>query len=344
MTVRRFRFRLQLIVLAVLGALTSVVAVPAVAEAHGPTAPIATSYLAKADRVPAGLDAQIVDGDLRMWLSVPASTTVEVLDYRGAPYLRYSHAGVQINHNCSMYYLNETPLAQTPPAGLGRTTPPDWQPASSGHSYGWQDGRLAAFAAIALAPGTRYVGEWSVPILVDGRLTAISGGLWYHGAPSIFWFWPVVVMLLCTLAAWRLRRPALDARIARGLGATSLIAFAVAGAARDLHGRPGVTALQLIELAVLLSFVAWGLRRVLLGEPGYFTYLVISFVALWEGISLISTFEHGFVLLALPAFAVRTAAVLCLGAGAGTLMLAFRLADGVRTAPAARRRERSAAA
>ena len=79
----------------VLAALLALAAVPPAAAAHGPIAPISSSYLAKPAQVPAGLDAKTVDGDQRMWLRVPAAQTVVVLDYRGAPYLRFSPAGVE---------------------------------------------------------------------------------------------------------------------------------------------------------------------------------------------------------------------------------------------------------
>jgi hypothetical protein len=84
---------------ALLVALATVATVPATAQAHGPVAPVASSYLAKIGRAPAGLDARVVDGDQRMWLRVPSSETVVVVDYRGAPYLRFSAAGVEVNQN-----------------------------------------------------------------------------------------------------------------------------------------------------------------------------------------------------------------------------------------------------
>ncbi len=68
------------------------------AEAHGPIAPTASSYFAKVLGLPAGLDAKVIDGDLRMWLSVPSSETLVILDYRRAPY-RFSRAGVDVNRN-----------------------------------------------------------------------------------------------------------------------------------------------------------------------------------------------------------------------------------------------------
>ncbi|HEV3054406.1 MAG TPA: hypothetical protein VGX45_07110, partial [Solirubrobacteraceae bacterium] len=177
--------------------------VPATAAAHGPVAPVATAYLARITGVPAGLQAKVVDGYVRMWLRASPNTTVIVLDYRGAPYLRFTGAGVQVNENSSMYYLNQTPVAATPPADLSAHTPPSWHSASGGHAYEWHDGRLQALASVALAPGTNYVGKWSIPMLVGGQRTVITGTLWHRNDPSFVWFWPMIVLLACVIAAWR---------------------------------------------------------------------------------------------------------------------------------------------
>ena len=302
-------------------------ALPDVAAAHGPVAPVATSYLARVSSVPAGIEAKVIDGYVRMWLRVSPSLTVVVLDYRHAPYLRFSRSGVQVNLNSTMYYLNQTPVAETPPADLRPSTPPHWQSVSSGHDYEWHDGRLQALATVALAPGTSYLGRWSVPLLIDGRRSAVSGGLWHADDPPLVWFWPIVVLLACVLASWRVRRPRLDALVARLLAVAAVAAIAVAAIGRGLHGRPTVTVIQLIELGFVLSLVGWALFHVLTAQAGYFAYFVIAFVAVWEGLNLLPTLLHGYVLVALPAFLARSATVLCLGAGAGLLLLVFRLAD-----------------
>ena len=139
---------------------------PGVADAHGPVAPIATSYLARIGQLPAGAEAKVIDGDQRLGLRVSPTETVVVLDYRGAPYLRFSPAGVVVNRNSAMFYFNETP-AEIPPSGLGPATPAKWSRASGGHEYSWHDGRLHALAAVAIAPGTAYVGRWSIPVRVN---------------------------------------------------------------------------------------------------------------------------------------------------------------------------------
>ncbi len=300
---------------------------PGNAAAHGPVAPLASDFQARIAASPVGLDAKVVDGDQRMWLRVPAQLTVVVLDYRGAPYLRFSPTGVEVNANSEMYYLNQTPVAETPPADLTRTTPAHWQHVSGGHSYGWHDGRLHALATVALAPGASYVGRWTVPLLIGGSAASISGTLWHAGAPSIVWLWPIAVLLLCLLAVRRLRRGELDARMARVLALVVLVAIAVASCGRQLHGRPDISAFGVVELVVILALAGWGLERVLRRRAGFLGYFVIAFVAIWEGITLLPTLFDGFVLMALPAFAARTAAVLCLGGGGGLVLLAFRLAE-----------------
>ncbi len=300
---------------------------PGSAEAHGPVAPVALDYLARVRSLPAGLVAKVVDGDQRMWLQAPPGETVVVLDYGGAPYLRFTRSGVEVNHNSTMWYLNQTPFALTPPAGLGARTAPKWESVGVGHEYGWHDGRLHALATVALNPGASFVGTWRIPIRVDGRSSAISGGLWHAPAPSIVWFWPIAVLLLCVLAAWRVKRPDVDRRVARLLGISALAAIAVAGLGRELHGRPSVSAFQLLQLAAILAFVGWGLFRVGSGRAGAFTYFAIALVALWEGFGLLPTLTNGFVLIALPAFVARVAAVVALGTAAGLILLLFRLHD-----------------
>jgi hypothetical protein len=320
--------------LAVLLALVvALAAFPASAAAHGPVAPVASSYFAKPLMVPAGLEAKVIDGDLRMWLRVPPQDTVVVLDYRGAPYVRFSPDGVAVNHNSAMYYLNQTPFAQTPPATLTARTPPSWHRVSGGHAYEWHDGRLHALATVALTPGVAFVGRWNVPLRIDGRLTAINGGLWHADHPPLVWFWPIVVVFACALAAWRVRRGRVDELVARGLANVALIGVVIAGLGLELHGRPGVSILQMVELAAILVFVAWGVWRALLHRPGYFSCFLIGVGAIWAGGVLIPTLLDGFVLIALPAFLARVVTVVCLGCGAALLLLVFRMAERAELGP-----------
>jgi hypothetical protein len=262
-----------------------------------------------------------------MWLQVAPNETVLVLDYRGMPYLRFSPAGVQVNLRSTMYYLNQIPAAEVVPPGLTATTPPRWQAVSSGHSYSWHDGRLHALATTALAPGTTFVGNWSVPLRVNGQRAAVSGGLRYAPNPSLVWFWPIVVAIACVLAALRVGRAELDLRLARALAAGALVALTVAAAGQQLHGRPFVSVGQYIELVLILAFVAWGTARVVRRRDGWFGYFLIAVAAIWEGATLVGVLTHGFVLVALPGFLARAAVTACLAAGGGLLPVIVRLAE-----------------
>lgn len=326
------RQALAALALALAATVIVLAACPSLAAAHGPIAPVASDYLARITSVPAGVQAKAIDGDLRLWLQAAPNANVTVLDYLGAPYLRFSPSGVEVNRHSDMYYLNQTPVAAVPPANLSAKTPPDWQPVSSGHSYEWHDGRLHARATVALTPGSSYAGPWTVGLLLNGQPASIDGGLWHRGPPSIVWFWPIAVILLCVLAAWRVRSPALDAWIARLLALVALVATTIAALGHELHGRPTVSPLQIVELVAILAFANWGVARVLSRRAGYFAYFAIAVVATWEAVQLLPTLTNGFVLIALPAFLARAATVLGLGSGVSLALLVFRLAEAAGAA------------
>jgi hypothetical protein len=302
------------------------VVLPCAAGAHGPVGVVASSYLARVRSAPAGIEAKIIDGDQRMWLRERSSQTVVVLDHQGAPYLRFTSAGVQVNENSPMFYLNETP-PQTPPARLTRATAPSWRPTSAGHDYSWHDGRLHALATVARPPGTAYLGAWTIPVLIDGRLSSITGGLWRADRPSIAWFWPIAVVLLCAMAARRVHRRELDVAVSRVLAFGALTGTALAGAGSELYGRPFVSSLQLILLAAIAAFVLSAARGVLSSSALNFWSFLTACAALWAGLEWVPTLRDGFVLVALPAFVARAATVLCLGCGSSLLLMWFRLAS-----------------
>lgn len=311
---------------ALLCALTCAAIAPGAAQAHGPTAPVATSYLARVDHAPAGVQAKVIDGYLRMWMRVSPTRTVVVLDYRGAPYLRFAPSGVYVNERSEMYYLNHVLPAELPPANLTRQTPPRWQRISDGHEYGWHDARIGALADTAIPPGTSYVGRWQIALSIGGRLSYVSGGLWHSPPPSLAWLWMIGVLIACTLAAWRLNRPELHARLARALAAALLIAIAIGIVGRELHGRPYVSAEQLAIAIPTLAFAAAGTYMVLTRRAGWIFDLITAFVAVWVGSELWPTLLHGFALTAIPPPLARATAVVCLGGGIGLLLLVMRVA------------------
>ena len=300
-------------------------AFPTAATAHGPVAPVATSYLGRVTHAPLGVDAKVVNGYLWLWLRVPADQSLVVLDYRGAPYIEFSRAGVFLNENSEMYYLNSSP-AQRPPRWLTPNTPPTWRHFSDEHEYAWHDGRIGALASTVIPPGTSYVGRWSIAAFVNGRLGTITGTLWHAQGPSVVWFWPIFVLIACVLAGWRLHRAELDVRLSRALAITVLAAIGVGVAARQLYGRPGVPAVQVVLASILIAFAVWGIARVLIGRAGFIQHLVTAGIAFWIGLELLPTLRHGYVLTAGPPVMARIAAVLCLGGCVALVPLSIRAA------------------
>jgi hypothetical protein len=300
---------------------------PATAAADGPLTPVATDYLARITNVPPGIQAKVVDGYLSLWLKVPPDRTVVVLDFRGAPWVRFGRAGVQVNQNSQEYYLSQVPVAAVPPRGLTRTTRPHWISVSSGHSYMWREGRMHALAAVALTPGKSYVGRWSIAVTINGHPAQLVGGLWHTGAPSIVWFWPIVVLLACALAAWRVRSADLDRRLGAALTLTLLALIAIATAARYLHGRPGVGLGSVALLIVILAAVGAAALGVVRRRAGLPLMLGTAIVALWTGLKMITVLTHGYVLLAIPALPARSVVAALLGGSLGLALIGMRAVD-----------------
>ncbi|MGI8413648.1 MAG: hypothetical protein ACR2LV_09255 [Solirubrobacteraceae bacterium] len=247
---------------------------------------------------------------------------------------------MDLNLRSAIYYLNQVP-PRSPPPNLSPTAVPDWHRITSSHEYQWHDARLGALAAVARAPGAVDVGRWIVPMRVDGRPTSVAGGLYYAPNPSLVWFWPIVVLIACALAARRLHRHDLDVRVAFWLSVAILIALGVGAGGQVLEGRPNVTSGDLVTLGVILVLVAICLVRLLSRGPGIFLVAVISTAALFEGLDLVGTLVQGFVLAGLPAFVERAATAGCLAAGSALfiILLSGTLGQGMNSA-----RQRVAAA
>jgi len=302
---------------------------PTTAAADGPITPTATDYLARVAHVPAGIQAEVVDGYLNLWMQGPPTARVTVLDFAGAPWVRFSSAGVAINRNSEEYYLSQIPVPAVVPTGLTAKTPPRWVKVSSGHSYDWREGRLHALATVALAPGQSYVGRWRIPVAVNGHVETISGGIWHRGAPSVIWFWPVLVLLACALAAWRVRSAELDRGVSRAIALLLLLLVAVGMGGKYLHGSPDVTAGNVLLLLVTLAVLCAIAGRLLGGRSGGPLLLLTAVIALWAGLTLLPVLTHGYALVALPLFLVRVIAAALLGGALSLSLFAVRMLDRV---------------
>jgi hypothetical protein len=132
---------------------------------------------------------------------------------------------------------------------------------------------------------------------------------------------------VCVLAGLRLRRPGLDLRLARGLAVLALASFAVASIGHQLHGRPDVTAGQLVVLGLELAFVAWAAGWLIARRHNWLSFFAIAGVAAWQGVALATTLTDGYVLLAVPALLGRLAEIGCLAGAAGLVPVALAMAE-----------------
>jgi hypothetical protein len=306
---------------AVLALLAAAALLPGRALAHaGRTAPAASAFLATITSAPAAVEARVVDADQRLWLRVAPGHDVVVLGLREEPYLRFSDRGVETNTASPTSYLDRArPL--TPPAGLGPRTPPSWKRVSGGRSRSWHDDRLHALALAAHPPGDALLGRWVVPLVVDGRRTAVIGTLRHAAAPSLLWFWPVLLAAALVPALLRLPAARLDAQARLALALLALAASTTARLGRELYGRPTVSTGQLV-LATLTCAVAAGLAALSFRrEWRSLAATVTGALALYQGLALAGTLRNGFVLAAVPAAVERTAVAVSLGAGPALLLL-----------------------
>jgi len=332
MTARRTsrQFRRALTVLAWLAvAIATGAVLPAGAAADGPVTPTATDYLARVTHAPAGIQAKVVDEYLNLWMRVPPKAHVTVLDFGGGPWVRFTPAGVAVNHNSPEFYYSQIPVPAVAPKGLTRATPPDWVKVSSGHAYEWREGRLHALATIALAPGQSYVGQWRIPLTIGGHTATITGGIWHRGPPSIVWFWPILVLIACALAAWRVRSAELDRRLSRGIALLLLACVAIGMGGKYLHGSPGVSAGSVVLFLLTLAVLGAIAGRLLGGRAGGPLLILTAFVALWAGLTLLPVLTHGYALVALPLFLVRVIAAALLGGAISLTLFGVRALDRV---------------
>jgi hypothetical protein len=298
---------------------------PSTASAHvGRVPPAATDYRARITSIPPGLEARVLDGDLAIWMRVKPSLTVVVTGLRGEPYLRFSAAGVAVNTRSATWFLNRV-YPQAVPRGLTPSTSPQWKRLTSGHSWTWHEGRLHTPAWSAHQAGNTYLGRWVVPIVVDGRGTAIRGGLWQSAPASLLWFWPLLVLAACVPAMLRLREARLETQVSAALAGLALVSATVARLGREFYGRPTVSSWQLVlvaatcliavALAALYSRPNW---RVLGG-------MLIGIVAAYQGLALLSTLRDGWVLAVLPTWLERTATAVSLASGMALVLVSLTL-------------------
>ena len=291
---------------------------PGVASAHvGRTLPVATNFLARVTGSVPGVQAKALDGDQTLWLRAPAPGVVSIPGTLGEPLLRFDAGGVWLNLRSPTAQGDRIDRIDLRPTATGR--PPLWHRLAGGHAYAWHEHRLHALEPLARGRSSAgIVGPWSVPLVVDGRRTALDGVLDYRPrGRRLAW-----ILLTALVAA---ASTAAAARSAAALVGLALVATALVWTirlGRGLYGRPDVSTVGYLEIAltcIVGAALVFGLvhRN---ADTRVVAAFIVGFGALYEGLTMLPVLTHAVALSALPTAVVRTAEVLALGAGVGVLV------------------------
>jgi hypothetical protein len=295
------------------------------AAAHLRSGTVAVDYRASiAAPKTAAYAAQIYQSDQGLTLTVRPGHAVVMLGYLNEPVWRLDGAGLWINA--------ASPTAQAMRlASRGRSVgaAPRWRLRHGRHTVVWHDARVRT-----LPPGVERR-AWSVPLLVDGRVSAIHGELHRLPGPSP-WIWLALFFAWLGVSAAVLARRAADRLRAGAMllaGVASLAAAVTAGAfALDAYASPGtwIEGLDAVAFLAVGLGVMWRGPRSLHVAAALWVGLVSMAVGLLDG----AVFLHPIVLSVLPGAVARLLVVTALGAGLGAAVVGStqfaEIADAVR--------------
>jgi hypothetical protein len=254
----------------------------------------------------AAYSAQIFQSDRALGLTIKRGHTVVLVGYLGEPVFRLDAAGLWVNATSPTAVV----LRLISRSSRAVAATPQWRLTRGRHSIVWQDARAQGL------PSSVRRGDWSVPLIVDGRRSLLRGELQRFPAPALWpWLCLLTVLLAGGAAPLLLRRRGLAGAAATrfAVAASAAAIVILAGFALDAYASPG-TWIEGVDAVAFLGVAIWVLFRGperwrVAGAVG--AGLVALAVGLLEG----AVFAHPIVLAILPAVAVRLACVVAIGAG-----------------------------
>jgi hypothetical protein len=275
------------------------------AWAHGRGATVALDYRVTVASPPAsGVRASILDGDRSLRLQLAAARTLVVLGDLREPMLRFREGVWEVNES--------SPTAQAD--RLVVHARPGWRQVARGSAFAWHEHRLAPppYSGGSFGP----VARWSVPLVVDGRRTAV-GGVFERVRRPRWWLWLGATLVLAAAAG---------AALARGPGhgaGPAVAAVVVAGAAAILcqtafvlrDSPTGRVPWVGVGLGLGIAVVSAGLLAASRGPTRAYVAGAIGAGVAALTLSWVGVFFHGAVVAALPGAGVRIACAAALGAG-----------------------------
>ena len=283
-------------------------AVPGTAAAHLRTSRAAVDFQASVLQIRAPVKVRIYRADLALGLTLVGRHRVVVLGYLGEPFLRLTPDGAFVN-------------AASPTAAGTKLTPPHarssrplWQLRSHRPAVVWHDARVRG------VPSGVRSRAWTVPLIVDGGRTRLTGTIRRVDAPAL-WPWLGLAAVCVAAIALALRRRSLLRPATAWLGAlaaaaalTSAIGFAAASTASQGTWIEGANEAAFAVVGAVFLVRGSSDAKALAG--GF-----LGLLGLAAGLTKLPVLLHGIALSALPGGLARLAVATAMAAGAAAATL-----------------------
>jgi hypothetical protein len=320
------------------GVLLAALAAPGVASAHaGKSALVATNFQAQITslRPPTQtIDAKVVDGDRGLWLRAAPAATVLIPGAEGEPLLRFDQHGVFVNLRSLTAESDRIDRLDLQP-DPNPHAPPRWHRLTSGHAYLWHEHRLHALEPLAHGHQLSVLGNWSLPLLIDGQQHTLHGRLIYR-PPAPVWPWLALAALLAaTPSAAQAASPAAGRRATTATTFAAVIVIWAVRIGRELYGRPDISWGAWLDIAFTslagIAFLAGLLHRD--QRVRLFTAFLLGFGCLYQAWTTWPVLTHAVALTALPTKAAQAAVTAIIGLGAALLVIGAREQRSTREEP-----------
>lgn len=306
------------------------------AGAHGTSGPPASNFTTElgVQGLGPGVTIRLGSDHESLVVEVSGNHRVTISGYGGEPYLRVDRRGVFENRSSPAVALNRSRI----PAGIARgvSQNPSWRRLSSGSVVRWHDHRThwmggATPDVVRRDPDHHHViDRWTIPVRVDGRVTAITGRLRWSPPPSAWPWWTLAAGLATAVLALTSAR---GGRCAVGVLAPTVGVMTVAESVHvwaswpfsfaSTGGRVGEASPSIAAIGMSSVALIWLLRRgAWSAAPG--VLLAGLFVFVSGGLADVSALSHSFVPSRLSADWARAIVAVALGLGLGTALSGAR--------------------
>ena len=203
-----------------------------------------------------GVRIDIVGGDAFVRLRVERGHSVELPGYYDEPYVRVTEDGtVSVNEAADTFRISKSRYGAGTTLADGRSdaTNESWVVTARNGTYLWHDHRVHWMSPTTpqAIDGSGLVQQWSIPMVIDGRATVVSGGLYLRDAPGSWWWLLAVPALVVGYALSRRVAP----RELAAAGAVFAVngAFMFWGLPSQARGAPGMFALGVLAVVISIA-------------------------------------------------------------------------------------------